>query len=91
LPQIAAPTIHDVRWFGIVDDADLEHVASTSDRFWWVWTPEPLASGETSYLRGRAPLPAGRYTPLAVKQLSTRDLEAVLYGINREQSPAGAS
>src|SRR5207245_7001152 len=90
LPQVAAATVHDARWFGVMSDTDIQHVASSSERFWWVWTSEGRVPEASGYLRGAAPLPVGDYTPVLVKKLSTRDLEAVLYAVEPQGNAGGA-
>jgi len=81
LPQVAAPTVGTMHWYGVTGNQDLETVASLSHQFWWVWTTESPTGFIDRQLQNTARLPAGHFSLIAKRQLATRGLEADLYQV----------
>ncbi len=87
LPQVAAPTLGQMSWYGITDEQQLDGVASLEGHFWWIWTREDPSTTEDPSLRAPARvrltqagiLPPSRFEALAVRELSARGLHATLY------------
>lgn len=81
LPQVAAPTIGNMRWYGITEFDDLSMLPSETALFWWIWTDEEPSGQEAHSIQSRPSIPMERFSPILRRKLPTRGLEAVLYEV----------
>jgi hypothetical protein len=87
LPQVAAPALGQMSWYGITDEQQLDGVASREGQFWWIWTHDDPSITEDPSLKvparvgltQRDNLPPSRFAVLAVRELRARGLHATLY------------
>lgn len=86
LPQVAAPTLRQIQWYGVTDENDFDLLSNETDDFWWVWTNEPAAESGGHAVQNLAALPGDSFSVVGVQKLSTRGLEAVRYKVVRHDT-----
>jgi hypothetical protein len=79
LPQVGTPTRAKVRWYGVIENRDVEELVSLEECIWWIWASEQTSDWWEHPLHHVPTLPSTDMTQVEVKRLSTRGLEAIKY------------
>jgi hypothetical protein len=83
LPQIGAPTMDQIHWYGVNDEVDVKKIASLEECFWWIWINESKSGSEETSRHLASVLAETNLDRLEVRKLSSSGLEAIRYCVAR--------